>query len=233
MIFIPNKNYVYLHINKSNGNVFYVGKGSGKRAYDIRNRNYHWNNIVKKYGFDVNIVADNLTNEEAFLLEMRLISFYGINNLTNMTIGGDGCIGLNSEGRIKLSNSLKEFYRNNQSASYIKIEKGIELKIIDLYKNGNSVRDISILLNISLWNINKTLKKYQIQKRVFLTIDKDYFYDLYVTQNIDYKQLTKILNCSKSNIHRIAKKYGIKKREILKNINITNGNFKSSIKEVW
>lgn len=110
-----NKFYIYLHINKTNGNVFYVGKGCKNRAYQARSRNSHWKNVVNKYGYEVCIVEDNLTNEEACLKEIRLISFYGLNNLTNMTIGGDGCHGFKDEVRQRISNSLKGKVQSKES----------------------------------------------------------------------------------------------------------------------
>jgi hypothetical protein len=88
--------------------VFYIGKGCDKRAYQTRSRNNHWTNIVNKYGLEVNIVYTNLTNSEASQKEIDLIEFYGLNNLCNMTQGGDGCVSLKQESRDKIANSLKD-----------------------------------------------------------------------------------------------------------------------------
>lgn len=103
----PAKFYVYEHLKPNTGEVFYIGKGCEKRAYQKRSRNSHWLNIVNKYGLEVNIVYNNLTNSEASKKEKDLIDFYGLNNLCNMTSGGDGCISLKQESRNKISNSLK------------------------------------------------------------------------------------------------------------------------------
>jgi hypothetical protein len=78
-----------------------------KRAYQKRSRNSHWLNTVNKYGLEVNIVYNNLTNSEASKKEKDLIEFYGLNNLCNMTSGGDGCVSLKQESKDKISNSLK------------------------------------------------------------------------------------------------------------------------------
>jgi hypothetical protein len=43
--------YVYLHIRKDTGNVFYVGKGKCRRAFWSSNRNRHWCAISQKVGF--------------------------------------------------------------------------------------------------------------------------------------------------------------------------------------
>jgi hypothetical protein len=103
-----SKFYVYEHLKPNTGEVFYIGKGCDKRAYQTRSRNNHWTNIVNKYGLEVNIVYTNLTNSEASQKEIDLIEFYGLNNLCNMTQGGDGCVSLKQESRDKIANSLKD-----------------------------------------------------------------------------------------------------------------------------
>lgn len=103
----PNRFYVYEHLKPNTGEVFYIGKGSKNRAYETRSRNNHWTNIVNKYGLEVNIIYNNLTNKEAGQKEIDLIEFYGLDNLCNMTQGGDGCVSLKQESRNKISNSLK------------------------------------------------------------------------------------------------------------------------------
>lgn len=40
------KYYLYRHIRLDTGNVFYVGIGTGRRAWKKENRNKHWHNIV-------------------------------------------------------------------------------------------------------------------------------------------------------------------------------------------
>lgn len=87
--------YVYLHKRKGTNKVFYVGKGSknrdGERSEMTKNRNRYWHHIVEKDGgFDVEIYQDNLTEEKAYELEKQLISDIGLENLTNMTEGGEG-----------------------------------------------------------------------------------------------------------------------------------------------
>ena len=98
--------YVYEHIRLDNMTCFYVGKGRGRRSNTLK-RNKHHDRISKKYGHAVVIVADNLTENEAFELERNLIEeyvfeygygidIYGYRNeeddtyLTNSTFGGEG-----------------------------------------------------------------------------------------------------------------------------------------------
>ena len=107
---MEDKNYyVYEHIRNDNNTVFYVGKGRGKRANNSR-RNEHHDRIADKFGFTVNIIKDNLTEQEAFNLERETICDYVFNKgygidiqglrkpnsiyqLSNHTLGGDGNYG--------------------------------------------------------------------------------------------------------------------------------------------
>ena len=103
--------YVYLHKKKTTGEVFYVGKGSGKRAWSAFGRNSFWKRVAEKHGWVVEIVQDNLQDWYAFELEKDLISYYGRRdlgdgNLTNMSDGGDGPSRLNPEIVKRISESL-------------------------------------------------------------------------------------------------------------------------------
>jgi hypothetical protein len=103
---------VYQHTRKDNGNVFYIGIGKEeKRAY-VRNgkqRNPHWHRIVNKYGYDIKITHKDICWEEACKIEQYLIAFWrealGERNITNLTDGGDGILGL------KMSNEAKQKMR--------------------------------------------------------------------------------------------------------------------------
>jgi hypothetical protein len=87
---------VYKHIRKDTNMVFYIGIGkSEKRAYSKRQRNKHWRGVVNKHGYDVEIIQEGLSWEEAQKVEIELISKYGRHDLgkgslVNQTDGGDG-----------------------------------------------------------------------------------------------------------------------------------------------
>jgi len=84
------KYYVYEH-RLEDGTIFYIGKGSGDRAFSTKDRNYLWKQVVKENkSYIVNIKEDNLTNEEALDLEIKTIKEIGMDNLTNLTEGGEG-----------------------------------------------------------------------------------------------------------------------------------------------
>lgn len=69
--------YVYGHYD-SQGNVFYIGKGTEKRAWK-KERHVTWKYYVEKHllnNYTVKIIRDNLTENEAEILEMSLILQY-------------------------------------------------------------------------------------------------------------------------------------------------------------
>jgi hypothetical protein len=145
--------YVYRHIRLDKNQPFYIGVGTYdtyKRAYDKKNRNLHWNNIVKKTDYEVDILIDGLSEKDAFAKEIEFISLYGKSCngglLCNITDGGEG--GFLSEevnekrklallGR-KLPSHIKEKIRIKaigRKASFLTKEKMSEIH----KKNGTGI----------------------------------------------------------------------------------------------
>ncbi len=105
--------YVYAYLRQRNspiGNVgtpYYIGKGKDDRAWE-----WHRKTPVPKDISRIIIVGHNLTEEEAFTLEVKMIAGYGrVDNetgiLRNLTDGGEGRSGVISseETRRKISES--------------------------------------------------------------------------------------------------------------------------------
>ena len=91
----PVKCYVYIHRRLTDGSPFYVGKGQSKRGWAYRNfeaRSLHWINTASKHGVRVEIAQDDLSDSDAYLLEMWLIAKFKRDGhaLVNLTDGGDG-----------------------------------------------------------------------------------------------------------------------------------------------
>jgi hypothetical protein len=71
---------VYQHRRKDNNQVFYIGQGIPKRAYeDVKNRrNENWKLVVKEAGgFNVDILAEGLTRDQSLEIEANYIKKYG------------------------------------------------------------------------------------------------------------------------------------------------------------
>ena len=112
--------YLYYHYTLDTNELFYIGKGTGNRAWSCRRRNKWWNNKVTKHGFRVEIVQDHISEQEAIMLEIDMIALNRKigKNLVNLTNGGEGTSGfklasigkhkINSpEARIKMSKAKK------------------------------------------------------------------------------------------------------------------------------
>lgn len=96
--------YVYRHIRLDKNEPFYIGISNDtnyRRAYSKQKRNKIWNRIVSKTEYQVEILMDNITYDEAKKKEIEFIKLYGridLNNgiLSNLTDGGDGTLGMPS-----------------------------------------------------------------------------------------------------------------------------------------
>lgn len=121
-----NDFYVYIYWRLDTNEPFYVGKGYGRRWKALYNRNIHFINVANKYPIMVEIVKNNLTEDEAFYWEEKIIETlvfeYGFSidikgcnsddhycHLVNQTWGGEGASGYTAteEARRKMSESRK------------------------------------------------------------------------------------------------------------------------------
>ena len=107
-----NNFYVYLYWRLDINEPFYVGKGTGDRCYRLNKRSSNFTRIINKVPVAVEILKDNLTEEESFYWEEKIINDmvfeygYSINikgnrskeqalHLVNNTWGGEGASGCN------------------------------------------------------------------------------------------------------------------------------------------
>jgi len=103
------KYYVYLHRLSETGEIFYVGKGHGKRAWEKTDRNIYWKTKTRNSDYQVEIYKNDLAEEEAYTLEKELIAEYKTiftgGCLVNLTEGGEGRAGYSWEGKRKGANN--------------------------------------------------------------------------------------------------------------------------------
>lgn len=93
--------YVYEHWRPDKDVCFYVGKGKGRRAYDLKRNNRHYQFVISKLSSlgmcaEVRMVASGLSEKRAFVIEIERIAFWrrsGV-KLANKTDGGDGLSGM-------------------------------------------------------------------------------------------------------------------------------------------
>lgn len=123
--------YTYHIIDPQNNKVFYVGKGFGQRAYIHMTRALKWretgkiipggnkhlyNKLLKIYDKGLqplySIVLTSLSEKEVFDREKSDIELFGIDNLCNLTLGGEGET-KTQKTLEKMSASMKAFWASD------------------------------------------------------------------------------------------------------------------------
>lgn len=144
--------YVYLHKSKKNSEVFYVGKGAGKRAWKTQNRNQDWKDRVSELDgeWEVEIYKDDLSEIEAFNIEEKLVEQYGFydddnNQLTNRFPGGEQPASFTlSFGSDEKDEWQEVYYRKRKFKDIGKEEKkelaeNVQKKLRELYWELNKI----------------------------------------------------------------------------------------------
>ena len=198
-----NMAIVYRHRRLDTNKIFYIGIGKEeRRAYRKDGRNSYWKNIINKTDYNVEIIAKDIDWETACELEIFLISEYGIKNLSNITLGGEGNLGnLHSiETKKILSEKLKgkTAWNKGLKSTEEHIEK-TRSKLIEYYKNNishfkNKEFSLEHKKNLSISNSKKCIDK---------------------ITNVEYyglKEACKVLNIDYNNQKYLLRKYSDKSR---------------------
>lgn len=111
-----NVYYVYEWYIKETGQVFYVGKGKGRRYQACGHKTFGFRYMISHYDCDVRIVSQNLSEQDAFNEEIKRIAYYrSISDsiLVNITNGGEGTSGYvcTSEMKDHLSAAMKSKWK--------------------------------------------------------------------------------------------------------------------------
>jgi hypothetical protein len=134
----PNKFYVYQLRDPREELPFYIGKGSGYRAWSHLKNHRHSTNTLKKDFINkllkqniipvVELLHDNLEEEEAFKLEIEYIEKFGRKIagegcLLNICKGGDGIHGVwdDENHRDHISSSMKKVWLNPEHKEHVSL----------------------------------------------------------------------------------------------------------------
>ena len=143
--------YVYRHIRLDKNEPFYIGIGKDdtyKRAYQSSKtkRSDFWHNIASK-GYEVEILMDNLTWEQACEKEKEFISIYGRKDLgqgslVNLTNGGDGAIEISKESIESIRKKLtglkqSEYTKNKRKETLKKVWQNEDLRNLKRIQSSN------------------------------------------------------------------------------------------------
>ena len=165
---MEKKYYIYAHIRNDNNKIFYIGKGCNNRAYIQSNRSLYWKRIVSKYGYNVKILLNDLSEEEAYKYEIFYIDIEKKkgNCEANFTIGGDGVRVDKRWWNDKISKSLIGIKRpiGKENKSYKEFSNKEELFDLYVNQNKNSI-EISKMFNVSYTTVTFRLKEFNIKLR--------------------------------------------------------------------
>jgi hypothetical protein len=193
MEFLKNKFYVYALVDPINRIPFYIGKGTGKRAYQhlkndkINKDKLNYIQNIRNLGFEpeVHFLIENLEEKMAYDIEFNIIKFSFLFNtkLTNKV----GLIIPPSRKGSKMSTESKEKIRLFQkSHKKTKMSEDTKQKLskINLGKKGP--------------------KKVE-------TVDIDVLRHFYIDKNLTKKQIMNNLKIGLGSLNRILYENGIKK----------------------
>lgn len=115
--------YVYVHKKLTTDEIFYVGKGKRYRCTSYHNRTKHWVNTALKHGIKIELYKYNLTSLEACEIEKKLISEIGLENLTNISLGGEAglCGELNYFYNVRLYGKNNGNYNNKNEKNPLSV----------------------------------------------------------------------------------------------------------------
>ena len=200
-----DKYYVYAHSNNQYG-IFYIGKGSGKRLYTVGNRSLFWKRIVKKYGYEVSIIEECVTEEDAYQREIYWIAHYKSLGQcqANFSLGGDG---INIKDRWwgdKISKSMKGVKRPKGKLSKSYKDFIDDANLHDLYERQQlSITSIAKMLDVSSTTVWERLKEYGIAIRPMTERGKQI---TCTTTGVDFdsiKDAARVLGLHRENIRKV------------------------------
>ena len=139
--------YIYRHIRADKNQPFYIGVGlrdnGYKRAFQRgkHKRSEHWQRIAKN-GYEVEILLDGLTEEQAFQKEIEFIALYGridkgTGTLCNHTDGGDRPAPMFGDDNPSRRPEVME--KISMSCRYAVVSEGAKAKIRDAHISKRSM----------------------------------------------------------------------------------------------
>lgn len=167
MSFLDKRFCVYLHLRKDNGKPFYVGQGTTRRPKQSGRKNKKWNEVVDTLGgFDVKIVEDSLTKDEAIELETFLIDWIGsglVNNKHNSS----------SVKEMNFDDFNKRYAVDESSPTGLRYKEDVIAyrKSGVVCRNGAKAGDVAGTHHTDGYQICFNSKNYRVHRVVFLLVN--------------------------------------------------------------
>jgi hypothetical protein len=143
---------LYRHIRTDKNEVFYVGIGlTADRAFSKEGRSDFWKRVIAKTSYEIEILFEDITWEEACLKEIEFIALYGrkpTGSLVNLTAGGEGFSASHSSlSKAKISESKKGIFKGGKAVTVLNTETGIFYESISEAARAHGYN------RFSLWNM--------------------------------------------------------------------------------
>lgn len=148
---LPKDFYVYAHAKATTGEIFYYGKGHGRRAWSHHSRSNLWKSVVAKHGLKVIIIQDGLQEWAALELECDMIALrgrrdLGRGSLINFTDGGDGTSGAITPDHVRKIQS-ETFSRLNADPEFKEKVRAINLARLNTPEAKQQMREFANAMN--------------------------------------------------------------------------------------
>ena len=156
------KYYVYVWFTLDTNEIFYVGKGTRNRYKTRKRENPFFMNVLNSHECSSKIIKNNLTEQEAYDIEIATIKYYREHSriLTNVSDGGDAPPKMygerpkkwvenmknaqrrfyqeHPEYKVKISERMKAFFQTPEGREFQK--KSIESRKSEEFKRSQSVK---------------------------------------------------------------------------------------------
>jgi len=172
--------YTYAYLRKD-GRPYYIGKGKGKRAYEKKHNAY----VPSKDR--ILMLKQNLTEEQAFIHEIYMITVFGRKDLGtgilyNLSNGGEGPSGYihREESKKKMGDARRgknrpkhsEIMKTKSNLLELNEQKQIQMReqyapeiIAELYNEGKTLKEIKSIMGCGLVWIRKSLVEMNVEIR--------------------------------------------------------------------
>lgn len=216
--------YVYRHIRLDKNIPFYIGIGNDNtysRANFKHSRGDHWNKIVAKTDYEVEIIFEHdsydfIKEKEIEFIELYGRSDMGLGTLCNKTNGGDGCLGLvhTDEAKLKMSipnrgkiiseeqkRKVSEFHKGRKRSEETKRKMSESQIVVSKSGRKKCVSDITRKKMIKSAKRGSENPSSKLTEEDVLSIR-----ELYLNKKYSNSKLSDLYNTSKGNIRSILKR---------------------------
>lgn len=218
---------MYRHIRLDKNIPFYIGigsdnKGNHVRAFAKHTNNPHWMNIVKNTSYEVEILWDDITWDEAGKKELEFIKLYGKTTnhsgcLVNLSDGGGGQLGLKWSNEQREKNRIAHIGLTHTEES----KKKMSIAAMGNKKNLGKKLSEETKIKIGLANKVKPVNIEQIKKLADLNRGKKHSEETRIKRSLALKgrimspeTRLKISNTHKGMKHTIESRLKISKSHI-------------------